>query len=111
MKKHGRKPGLISDLSVSSPGKRKVHLSFHAAGTDGSKPPGARRYLVKQSRRPIRTKRQFSRAHSLCKGKCSFKITDVGAPLTLKITDLHRRARYYYAVRALDNVTGRVGAQ
>jgi len=86
-----------------------VVLRFSAAGTDGSTPPPARRYVVKQSRRPIRSARAFDRAHALCGGRCSFSVTTVGGPAELRITRLRRHTVYHYAVRALDNVSGRPG--
>ena len=43
-------------------------------------PPAARTYLVKQSRRPIRSARAFRRAQTLCNGSCRFPSdTRVGA--------------------------------
>jgi len=46
----------------------------------------------------------------LCKGRCRFaEVTEVGARITLTVTDLRRRATYYYAVAARDNVTGKLG--
>ena len=107
-KRHGRTPGRVTVLAARGMGSRKILLAFRVVGTDGSRAPGARSYVVKQSRRPIRTARDFARAPSLCKGKCSFKVTRVGASATLTITDL-RRGLYYYAIAARDNVSGRTG--
>ena len=73
--------------------------------------PAARRYVVKQSTRPIRNGRGFRRAQTLCRGRCSFDVTFVGAKLSLAITDLRPRTTYYYAVTALDNVSGRPGGR
>jgi len=84
-------------------------LTFKATGSDGSRPPAARTYLIKQSRRPIRTARGFARASSLCKGRCSFTVTKVGATVSLTVTNLRRRARYYFAIAARDNVSKRTG--
>ena len=84
-------------------------LSFGAVGSDGTRPPAARRYLVKQSRQPIRSARQFARADALCDGGCSFAVTEVDADITLTVTDLRRRTTYYYAVAARDNVSARPG--
>jgi hypothetical protein len=80
-------------------------LTFDAVGTDGSKAPAARAYVVKQSLRPIRTKRDFDRAFALCSGGCSFKITRIGASLNLTVNRLKRGRRYYYAIAARDNVS------
>ncbi|MDP8924578.1 MAG: hypothetical protein M3O34_17120, partial [Chloroflexota bacterium] len=87
----------------------RIVLTFEAAGTDKANPPAATRYLVKQSHRPIRTARDFKRAHSLCGGTCRFAVTEVQAKITLTVTDLRRRTTYYYAVAARDNVSGRLG--
>jgi hypothetical protein len=84
-------------------------LSFKAAGSDGDRPPAARSYVVKQSLGPIRSRRGFSRAQTLCKGRCRFPAITIGAELTLTVKDLDRRATYYYAVAARDNVSGRLG--
>ena len=109
VRRHGRVPGRVTDLTVRATGTRRIELSFSAPGTDGARPPAARSYLVKQSRRRIRSARGFARAPSLCKGRCSFNITRVGAKVNLTITRARRRAVYYFAVRARDNVTRRTG--
>ncbi len=109
LRRHSRIPGRVSHLSAKSSGKGKIRLTFRAPGTDARKPPAARRYLVKQSRRPIRTARDFVRGASLCKGRCSFDIKPVGASLELTITGLRSHRRYYYAIAARDNVSNRTG--
>jgi alpha-tubulin suppressor-like RCC1 family protein len=109
MRLHGRTPGAVGNPLARAVGLRAIRLSFRAAGTDGSRPPAARRYIVKQSRRPIRSAREFRRGQSLCGGTCSFDVTDVGATVTLTVTDLQRRTLYYYAIAARDNVSGRAG--
>ena len=86
-------------------------LSFDAAGTDGSKPPAAKGYVVKQSRRPIRTSRDFARAHTLCGGRCRFGVTQVGAAISLRVVDLRPGTTYHFAVAARDNVSGKTGAR
>ena len=108
---HGRTPGRVTDLNARAASRRRVVLTFSATGTDGNSPPAARTYVIKQSRRPIRGARGFRRAQSLCRrGRCRFAgVTDVGALLTLTVTDLRRRTTYYYAVAARDNVTGKLG--
>jgi hypothetical protein len=77
-------------------------LGFFAPGTDGNRPPAARSYVVKQSRRPIRGRRGFRRAQTLCHGRCRFAVTRVGS-------NLRPRTTYYYAIAARDNVSGRLG--
>ncbi|MDQ6731053.1 MAG: hypothetical protein M3022_12330 [Actinomycetota bacterium] len=105
---HGRVPGRVTKITAMATGRRKLQLFFQAVGTDGSNPPAARAYLIKQSLTPIRTAGDFERAAPLCKSSCSYNITSIGAALTLIITDLHPRL-YYYAIAARDNVTGTVG--
>ena len=109
LRRFGRTPGRVGKLNVRGISRTKVVLSFRAAGTHGRRLPAARSYLVKQSRRPIKTRRGFRRAQTLCRGKCSFKVRFVGEKITLTITDLRPRATYYYAVAARDNVSGRPG--
>jgi len=64
LKRYGRTPGRVTGLRARAVSKTKIVLSFRAAGTDGSRPPAARAYLVKQSSRPIRGARAFSRAQT-----------------------------------------------
>jgi len=110
IKTFGRRPGRVTTLSARLSLRATVMLSFDATGSDGSKAPAARGYLVRQSTRPIRTTRRFERASGLCKGTCRFDdITEPGAELTLKVTGLRRRTTYYYAIAARDNVSGRRG--
>ncbi|MCA1678429.1 MAG: hypothetical protein LC777_05495, partial [Actinobacteria bacterium] len=106
---HGRTPGRIKGLSARGISRRKIALSFRAPGSDGPRPPAARTYLVKQSLRPIRGRRGFRRAQTLCAGHCRFSVTEVGARITLTITDLGPNSTYYYAIAARDNVSGRLG--
>ena len=107
--RYGRTPGRIRGLRARRASKTKVVLSFRAAGTQGSRLPAARSYVVKQSRRPIRRKRGFRRANTLCRGRCRFKVGFVGARIKLVVTDLRPGTTYYYAVAARDNVSGRRG--
>jgi hypothetical protein len=110
VRRHGRTPGRIGALSARAVSKTKIRLSFRAPGTDGARAPAAHSYLVKQSGRPIRAgRRAFSRAQTLCRGRCRFDVTRVGAKLTLTITGLRPRTTYYYAIAARDNVSGRLG--
>jgi hypothetical protein len=110
VRRHGRKPGRVRELRAQVPGRARIVLRFAAPGSDRGGPPPARSYLVKQSRRPIRSSRDFRRAQTLCKGRCRFpNVTKVGATLELSVSDLRRRTTYYYAVAARDNVSGRLG--
>ena len=110
LRRFGRTPGRVQTIRarVSANG-RSVVLDFRAPGTDGSNPPAARGYLVKQSLRPIRTTRDFERAPALCRGTCAFRFTAVGASARLTVTELRRRTTYYYAIAARDNVSHRRG--
>jgi hypothetical protein len=96
-------------LTARARSRSKVVLSFRAPGTHASRPPAARRYVVKQSRRPIQSRRGFSRAQTLCRGRCSFDVTFVGAKVSLTVTGLRPRTTYHYSVAARDNVSGRNG--
>ena len=109
LRRFGRVPGRVTALGATAASGGKIVLTFRAPGSDGSSPPAARSYVIKQSPRPIRTRRDFERAHALCKGRCSFAVTKVGAAITLEVTQLRRNTRYYYSVAALDNVSRRMG--
>ena len=110
LKRWGRTPGRVTGLKAVAVSRSKVVLTFTAPGTDGSRPPAAKTYVVKQSRRPIRGARAFRRARALCNGSCRFpSITRVGGQLTLAVTDLRPGAAYYYAVAARDNVSRLLG--
>ncbi|MBA2419911.1 MAG: hypothetical protein H0V57_02140 [Thermoleophilaceae bacterium] len=110
LKRHGRTPGRVTGVGARAVSKTKIILTFNAPGSDGVKPPPARAYLVKQSRRPIRGARDFRRAETLCKGSCRFpKVRRVGAKLKLTIRDLRPGTTYHYAVAARDNVSRRLG--
>jgi alpha-tubulin suppressor-like RCC1 family protein len=110
VRRHGRTPGRVTGLRARAAGGGRIVLRFNAAGTDGSKAPPARTYVVKQSRRPVRSARGFRRAQTLCKGRCHFSsVSSVGAPISLTVTDLRRNTTYYYAVAARDNVTRKLG--
>lgn len=106
-----RRPGPVTSLSARATSRSTVVLSFEAAGTDGSKPPAAKGYVVKQSRRPIRTSRDFARAHTLCGATCRFGVTQVGAAISLRVVDLRPGTTYHFAVAARDNVSGKPGAR
>lgn len=109
MNRFARTPGRIATLTASARGAGRIVLTFRAPGTDGSRPPAANSYLVKQSQRPIRTAADFRRAAALCNGACTFGVTAPRSRITLEVTDLRRRTTYYYAVAARDNVSRRTG--
>jgi alpha-tubulin suppressor-like RCC1 family protein len=107
-RRHGRTPGRVTRPTARAL-KTRIVLGFAAPGSDGARPPAARAYLIKQSRKPIRSRRDFARAKTLCKGSCRFKITRVGTRTTLTVTGLRPGTTYYYAIAARDNVSGRPG--
>ncbi len=107
-RRHGRTPGRVTRLKARAL-RTKIVLSFNAPGSDGARPPAARTYLVKQSRTPIRGARDFARGRALCRGSCGFEVTLVGTRNKLSVTGLRPHTRYYYAIAARDNVTGRTG--
>ena len=108
-RRHGRIPGRVETLRASATGRGTIRLSFKSVGTNNKNAPAAQRYLVKQSLRPIRTKRDFDRAFALCSGGCSFKITRIGASLDLTVNRLRSGRRYHYAIAARDNVSSLPG--
>jgi len=112
-RRFGRTPGRVTALRARAAGKNRIVLTFRAPGSDGAKPPAARRYQIRQALQPIRSARAFARATPLCKGTCSFGVTAlrdaVTLTVTLTVTDLRRHRTYYYAVAARDNVSGRLG--
>jgi hypothetical protein len=108
-KKFGRTPGRVTGLAARRSSATVIVLKFDATGSDANKLPAARGYLVKQSTRPIRTRRDFDRAKALCSGSCKVDVTRVGQDIDLRVTGLRRRTTYYYAVAARDNVSGRLG--
>ena len=109
MLRHARRPGRVTNLRARALSSTRVQLTFDAPGSDGSRAPAARAYLVRQSRRPLRTARDFARAPSLCRGSCRFAPADVGGRMTLTVTGLRPRTTYYYAVAARDNVSNVLG--
>jgi len=109
LSRFGRTPGRVTTIAAKPSSSTTIVLSFRAPGSDGSNPPAARSYVVKQSLRPIRSARDFDRAPTLCGGACTFAVTPIAAAITLKVTDLRRTTTYYYAVAARDNVSKRVG--
>ena len=109
LKRFGRTPGRVQTLSAKATAKGTLVLAFRAPGTDGSRLPAARSYLVRQARRPIRSARDFARAQALCKGTCRFAVSEIGTRITLRVTGLRPGRTYYYAIAARDNVSARVG--
>ena len=109
VRRHGRLPGRVTGLKAAATGGGKVVLTFQAAGTDGRKAPAAQNYVIKQSTRPIRTRRDFDRGVVLCGGKCAFDITSTDSTVDLTVTRLQRSRLYHYAVAARDNVSSRMG--
>ena len=109
MRRYGRIPGRVIKLRGRARSRTTIVLTFRAPGTNGARPPAARRYLVKQSLRPIRSRRDHLRARALCGGSCRFSVTRVGMTISLTIRNLRPRTSYYYPVAAYDNVSGRRG--
>ncbi len=110
LRRYGRTPGRVGGLKAVAVARTKIALTFNTPGSDGNRPPAARSYLVKQSRRPIRSRRGFRRARALCKGRCRFpSVTTVGGTVTLTVEDLRPHTTYHYAVSARDNVSRRPG--
>lgn len=96
-------PGRVTHVGVRAVTATKVELSFSAAGSNRAGPPPARKYVVKQATKPIRTGPSFLRAGSLCGGICRFSPRKVGDTLTLTINRLRTGATYHYAIRARDD--------
>jgi len=107
-RRHGRTPGRVTRLSARAVSPSKVVLSFRAPGTAGRRPPAAREYVVNQSRVRLRGRRRY-RGPTLCRGRCRFDVTLVGAKLKLTVTNLRPRTTYYYSIVARDNVSRRRG--
>ena len=105
----GRTPGRVTGVNATAVGSTRIELDFSAPGTDAIHPPAATSYLIEQSRRPIRSQHQFVAAHALCHGACVFTVTQIGTSIELTVTGLHPQTMYYYAIEALDNVTGQPG--
>jgi len=104
-----RTPERIASPIARASSAGVVELRFAAAGSDGSKLPAARGYLVKQSLRPIRTRVDFERAPALCKGTCHVDVTRPRTAVQMRVTGLKRRTTYHYAIAARDNVTAHPG--
>lgn len=96
------RPGRPGRLSARTVGENRIKLRFRATASDGRKGPPVRRYIVKQSTRPIRSARSFRRARSLCRSSCRFAPRRRGSRLSLSVRRVCPGRRYYYAVRARD---------
>jgi Galactose oxidase, central domain len=96
------RPGRVTGLSATRVARRTIRLRFRASASDRRAGPPVRRYVIKQSTRPIDGARGFKRARSLCTRSCRFAPLRVGARLRLSVTKLCLGATYYYAIRALD---------
>jgi hypothetical protein len=97
----GGVPGAVEGLSARATSPTEVVLTFLAAGSNGTSPPSASRYVVKQSLKPIDDAGDFKDAQTLCGSQgCGFDPPGVGQPLDLTITDLRPNTTYYYAVAA-----------
>src|SRR5262249_33714728 len=104
-----RAPGRVMTFSATARANGTIALHFDSVGSDGTSPPAARSYLIRQSPRPIRTFHDFDRAAALCRGSCTFPVTQLQTPITLLVTRLRPHATYYYAIAARDNVSARTG--
>jgi alpha-tubulin suppressor-like RCC1 family protein len=109
VKRYARTPGRVTALRTRAVSNSTIVLTFLAPGSDGSKPPAARAYLVKQSLGPIHGAREFQLAQALCHGSCRFNVSTIGTKVKLTITHLLPHTTYYYAIAARDNVTGTLG--
>jgi alpha-tubulin suppressor-like RCC1 family protein len=105
----GRTPGRVTTLAATAGAAHTIVLTFSAPASDGSAAPAARSYVIKQSLRPIRTALEFRRAHTLCRGLCTFAVTQLRTAIRLNVTQLLRRTTYYYEIAARDNVSRRIG--
>ncbi len=105
----GRTPGRIARPKERAVSRTAIILTFSAPGSDGTHPPAARAYLVKQSRSPIRSPRDFRQAATLCNGSCRFRVAAVGTTIKLTITHLAPHTIYYYAIAARDNISNILG--
>ena len=96
------RPGRPARRSARALRRARVRLRWRAPGSDGRKGPPVRRYIIKQSTRPITSARRFRRARSLCKGTCRFAPRRRGSRLSLTVSELCPGRRYHYAIRAKD---------
>ncbi|MGI8983633.1 MAG: SBBP repeat-containing protein, partial [Acidimicrobiales bacterium] len=96
-------PGAITDLAGVAASPTQVNLSFSAPAANGTDPAPATDYVIKQSTTPITDQASFDAAPALCGGVCNFGPAEVGATITLSVTDLIPGTTYYYAVRAVSD--------
>ncbi len=109
LRRYARTPGRVGALRARARGSTRIELDFTAPGTDGTHPPPAHSYLVKQSLHPIRNQRDFAHGQALCHSACRFTVTQIGAKITLTITGLKPHTTYYYTIAALDNASPLLG--
>ncbi len=57
----------------------------------------------------VRARGLAAASPALCNGACRLPVKQVDTEVTLTITNLRPNTTYYYAIAALDNVTGRTG--
>ena len=100
--KDALRPGRPRGLSARALGRGRIRLRFGAPASDGRAGPPVRRFILKQSTRPIKTARGFRKARSLCRSSCRFGPRRVGSRLTLTVRGLCPGRRYFYAIRAKD---------
>jgi len=101
----------VKDLAAAAVSSRQIDVTFSAPAAGTAAPADqlpAKRYLVKQSRRPI-TPATFAAGTTLCGGACSFTVSRPGDRIKLMVGDLIPDRQYYYALRPLDSA-GRTGA-
>lgn len=101
-------PGGVTDLTARVVSGSEVELAFSAPPSDGSFPPPAERYVVKQAAAPIVGEAAFAAATTLCPAECRFSPRAVGDKLSLAVADLAPGTEYYYALRAVNEI-GQVG--
>lgn len=94
-------PGPVAPFRALPRSDKEIDLSFGAAGSVGTGNPPVKDYIVKHSREPITTS-NFDSTPSLCEGgTCHFEPAEVGETLSVEVTLLRSRTRYFYAVRAV----------
>ena len=96
------RPGRPARPSAQALRRARVQLRWRAPGSDGRDGPPVKRYVIKQSERPITSPRRFRRARSLCRSNCRFAPRRRGAQLALLVSGLCPGRRYHYAIRAKD---------
>lgn len=97
-------PARITDLAVRATSDNDVRLTWSAPASDGSFPPPAGRYIVKQSTSPITNEADFAAARSLCAEGCRYSPGAVGHQLSLSVANLGAGATYHYSIRAVNEI-------